>query len=82
MNRRGRKLGARTTGIELSRMTEGRRDILNDVRKAQGMPEIVAKTRACLKCDKMFLSENSGHRMCANCGSIRSFGDTTKIAIR
>lgn len=82
MKRKGRTLGARTVGIELSRMTDGRRELLGSMRKTMGLPLAIVKERNCLKCERLFLSENSGHRMCANCGSIRSYGDTTKISIR
>lgn len=43
----------------------------NAVRRQLGLTLLKEKSRSCLRCNLMFLSEGSHHRMCKTC---RSYG--------
>lgn len=43
---------------------------VNRTRRIHGLPEVKPKERECLRCDKKFLSENGGHRMCSHCRNV------------
>ncbi len=40
---------------------------LNELRRESGLPEITAKRRKCLKCNKYFVSMGNWNRICENC---------------
>ena len=40
---------------------------LNDLRKESGLPELAAKKRKCLKCNKNFTSMGNWNRICESC---------------
>lgn len=54
---------------EVFRMTEKKMGIFNEARSRRGLRQLVSKKRNCLRCDRVFLSQNYGHRMCVPCGS-------------
>lgn len=43
---------------------------VNRARRVNGMSEIVPKERKCLRCEKEFMSEDNGHRMCTLCRTV------------
>jgi len=40
---------------------------LNILRKESGLPELIAKKRRCLKCNKFFVSLGNWNRICESC---------------
>ncbi len=52
---------------------------VNSFRKQQGLPDLKAKKRNCLKCDAVFLSDHAGVRMCPKHGGIREAVQESKV---
>ena len=40
---------------------------LNEFRKEAGLPDIIVKSRKCLKCEKSFISLGIWNRLCESC---------------
>ena len=51
---------------------------LNNFRKESGLPDIVVKSRRCLKCDKKFTSLGIWNRLCEPCTRANKHEDTVE----
>ena len=59
--------GKRMMGATASKMLSDREN--NAFRERIGFDRNVEKKRKCLKCDKTFISEHKGNRICPSCNS-------------
>lgn len=56
--------------LYLKKEWEREQEQFNKVRAVSGLKPLEFKKRTCLRCDKEFISESVGNRMCINCKQI------------
>ena len=62
------------TDAELFEATVEKIKEINKTRRMLGMSEIKIQMRPCMRCQKEFLSESIGHRLCSHCTTLSATG--------
>lgn len=52
--------------------------MINEIRRAVGLKELIAKDRECLKCGEDFYSTEDGNRICESCAKLADMDHTAE----